>query len=148
VQARIEPTITCCGPLPSCAPKINTSEKIKSNILILILKIKIEILQFIFSKSNFTKILTNHSTLIRKLLKNGLSGNYFTPLPHLPTIFLEKRLISDWNVSCLISSTPIPVSIHPSLGLGPIRRCSHSSSFSRLQHVSDIVWLWKQPIPR
>jgi hypothetical protein len=38
------------------------------------LKIKTEILQFIFKKSKFTKILSKNK-LTRKLLKNGISGN-------------------------------------------------------------------------
>jgi hypothetical protein len=69
VLARDERTRTCCGPLKLIHWK-------STKIQILILKIKIKILQFIFQKSKFTKILpkkfTNDSTLTRKLLKNGM----------------------------------------------------------------------------
>ena len=57
------------------------------------MKIKTEILHFIFKKSKFTKILSKNK-LTRKLLKNGMSGN---PHPNLDPLVagsgLHERLL-------------------------------------------------------
>ena len=100
---------------------------------------KIKILQFIFYKSKFTIILpiyvTNYGTLIRKLLKNGVSGNLFTP--PLPPLALGKRDSLATEMFHVRSVIPPPQSW--SIRHWAPSNVAHSLSFSRPQHVPVLL---------